>query len=152
MRRCPQCRTVLNEAHIGSARVDGCGSCGGVWFDNVELGAIANSTSTDLLALEDQFLPGGSVPELPSHKECPVCVVALFEFDFPHSPGVRLDACPKCKGIWAEDGELQALYSRMVGSAPGEATSGVETRRAGRQALGLLLSRPCAHCCQLGSD
>jgi len=49
-------------------------------------------------------------------------------------------------GVWADDGELKVLYARMTGAAPEAVRAGVETRRAGRQALGALLSRPCPHC------
>src|SRR5436190_24217070 len=88
MKRCPRCETMLTEVQIGSVRVEGCSGCGGVWFDNAELGAVANTASTDLLALEDQFLPGASAPQRGIQMACPACSVALFEFEFPHSPGV----------------------------------------------------------------
>lgn len=146
MKRCPRCRTMLTEVQIGSVRVDGCSGCGGVWFDMNELGAVANTESTDLLALEDQFLPGDSAPPQQSQMQCPTCQVALFEFEFPHSPGVRLDACPQCKGVWADNGELQALYLRMAGASARSAPATSDARRTGRQALGLLVSRPCPHC------
>src|SRR5437762_2861165 len=129
MKRCPRCQTMLTEVQIGSVRVEGCNGCGGVWFDNAELGAVANTAATDLLALEDQFLPGTFAPQRQTQMVCPTCHVALFEFEFPHSPGVRLDACPQCKGVWADDGELQALYCRMAGAIPGGVPAGVETRR-----------------------
>jgi Zn-finger nucleic acid-binding protein len=146
MKRCPRCLMILAEAQIGPVRVDGCGGCGGVWFDNAELGLAANTESTDLLALEDQFLPSTFSPRRQSQMACPTCHVALFEFEFAHSPGVRLDACPQCKGVWVDDGELKALYTRMAGVTSGGVSPGEDTRRAGRQALGLIVSRPCPRC------
>jgi len=137
---------MLDEAQVGPAQVDGCGGCGGVWFDNAELGTVANASSTDLLALEYQFLPAIDALPRQSKMVCPNCSVAMFEFEFPHSPGVRLDACPECKGVWADDGELKALYARMAGVAAKDAPSCAEPRGTARQAIGLLLSRPCPHC------
>lgn len=148
MKRCPRCKTTLTEVLIDRVRVEGCNGCGGVWFDKNELGAVANTEATDLLALEDQFLPGAFAGQHTSQIACPACAVPMFGFEFPHSPGVRLDACPQCKGVWADDGELHALYLRMVGADPGAAPSDVDARRSGRQALGMLVSRPCPHCQQ----
>lgn len=147
MKRCPRCQHGLSEVRIGSIQVEGCAGCGGVWFDNTELGAVANAQAGDLLALEDQFLPGDTAHAVSSQRMCPQCRVALFAFEFPHSPGVQLDACPQCKGIWADEGELQALYVRMTG-AQAAAAPQVDTHRAARQAMGLLASRPCPRCQQ----
>lgn len=37
---------------------------------------------------------------------CPKCGDKLVEEDFH---GVKIDKCPSCKGIWLDDGELDAL-------------------------------------------
>src|SRR5262245_6555551 len=105
-KNCPRCGTGLEETEVGALRVDGCNGCGGVWFDNKELGAIAQSQSAELKALEERFLPGAAVT-VAGEMNCPVCEVLLFEFEFKHSPGIKLDACPQCRGIWADEGELQ---------------------------------------------
>ena len=146
MKRCPRCQLGLAEARIGPVQVDGCSACGGVWFDNAELGAVANAESNNLLALEDQFLHGMSSPELHSQTICPNCNVKMFDFEFPHSPGVRLDACPQCKGVWADDGELKAIYAHMTGHTTGEVEPMEDSRRIGRQAIGVLLSNTCPQC------
>ena len=146
MKRCPRCQTMLTEINVGAVRVDGCGGCGGVWFDQAELGAVANAETTNLLALEDQFLPGPCADQPQAPMMCPSCSVPLFEFEYPHSPGVRLDACPQCKGTWADNGELKAIYVRLTGIQHREDTADVDARRSGRQAVGLLQSRPCPHC------
>ena len=146
MKRCPRCRTNLAEVRISNVAVDGCTGCGGVWFDNSELGAVANTASTDLLALEDQFLPGTTASRAKQELICPCCAVDLFEFEFPHSPGVRVNGCPQCKGVWTDDGELKAIYTRMVGAAHVAEEPASDARNTARHALGILVSRPCHNC------
>lgn len=38
--------------------------------------------------------------------KCPRCAVALVEKEANH---VKLDACPKCDGVWLDAGELEQL-------------------------------------------
>jgi uncharacterized protein len=146
MKRCPRCRHQLNQVQLGSVHVDGCGGCGGVWFDNTELHTVAQTQAADMLALEDQFLPGDSSRIPVGDMTCPNCNIPLYGFSFPQLPGIQLDACSQCKGIWADDGELQALYARMLGTQTAAAPAAVDTHRAGRQAMGILASRPCPQC------
>ena len=44
---------------------------------------------------------------------CPVCLARLDTFEFKHFPGITLDGCGKCRGIWAEDGELRQIAERI---------------------------------------
>lgn len=147
---CPRCNTSLEETVVGSVHVDGCNGCGGVWFDNRELGTIAQAQSADLKSLEDRFLPGAAAVTA-GDMTCPVCNVLLFEFEFKHSPGIKLDACPQCRGIWADDGELQAIHDRVMLSLAQTATArpterAMTTRQKARQAVSFLASRNCPTC------
>lgn len=148
MKRCPRCKGFLKETLIGGLHVDGCDTCGGVWFDHAELGTVVQTDAGDLLAIEDQFLPFTGAPRNLGAMACPNCHVRLYPFEFPHSPGIELDACPQCKGIWADNGELQTLYIRVQGSRAGVAPANAapDARLAGRQALGILAGRPCPNC------
>ena len=57
---------------------------------------------------------------------CPVCSSELQEFEFKHAPGIKLNGCPQCKGIWADEGELDDLYRRMHPQAAGIDIGGSE--------------------------
>ena len=144
MKRCPRCGEMLAPVQVGAAQVDGCCGCGGVWFNNAELGAVTSADASDLLALEDLFLPGPTLPATTKALICPECHVTLYSFAFPQAPQVRLDACPSCKGIWADDGELQALYSaaKCIAHVP----QIPDPRRAARQAHDLFRPRHCSGC------
>lgn len=57
--------------------------------------------------------------ELQLDLECPRCGVALVETESEH---VKIDTCPKCKGVWLDAGELEQL--RLVNRQRG-VTGGV---------------------------
>lgn len=105
----------LKEQTVGSLTIDGCDQCGGVWFDANELGALATTGQTAVGWAEQLFEPGGIAETVEGEGVlCPKCGVALYGFEFKHTPGVRLDACPECKGIWVDDRELEAISARML--------------------------------------
>jgi uncharacterized protein len=150
-KQCPRCGSGLEETVVGAIRVDGCNGCGGVWFDQKELGIIAQSQSSELKALEERFLPSAAAMNPDGDMTCPVCDILLFEFEFKHSPGIKLDACPQCRGIWADDGELQAIYDRIMHSLSQAATARpvsrpMTTHQKARQAVHFLTNSACPKC------
>jgi Zn-finger nucleic acid-binding protein len=110
---CPRCSKPLTEVKVGDLLIDGCNRCGGVWFDSTGLAEIARTQAAHLKELDDFFTRTAKTRELKSRGSCPKCSVPLFEFEFAHSPGIKLDACPVCKGIWMDDGELKQMYNRI---------------------------------------
>jgi Zn-finger nucleic acid-binding protein len=151
MKSCPRCGTGLNDTHVGNIHVDGCIGCGGVWFDARELSGLAHGSSGNLRILEDRFWPGLTGLDKNDQAVCPNCSVALVQFEFPHSPGIPLDGCLQCKGIWVDDGELAAIQGRMaeLSHQPrAETVAREDTRSRSRQALGFLAQVECASCQQ----
>jgi Zn-finger nucleic acid-binding protein len=143
----------LRETSLGAVRVDGCDGCGGVWFDHQELTAVARTQAAQLQALEDRFQPSAFPPERQSKMLCPTCQVELFEFEFKHSPGIKLDGCRQCQGIWVDDGELQAISQRLAGASAGASPAPTvpppreaSVRAKARQVCSTLLSFPCPQC------
>ena len=160
MKKCPRCDHALTETDYGGIRVDGCHGCGGVWFDGHEL-TVATQQSAGLHHLEQQFAPGTS-DQRRQQMSCPNCPVELVAFQFPHSPGITLDGCPQCKGIWVDDGELTAIADRLSkaqteaarrpapAAAPRPATT--DARAKARQALSFLKNVQCTGCQQLNPE
>ncbi len=146
---CPRCNTVLSEAAIGDIRVDGCTTCGGVWFDDHELTSVVYQHAAELPELESRFHSGGAGWQ---RKEqgltCPVCDSPLVQFQFKHTPGIPVNGCPGCKGLWLDDGELAAIDERVRGCAPAPARTQPrqDPRVAARQALGFLRHVLCTQC------
>lgn len=147
---CPRCGSALSDRTFGSVTLEGCATCGGLWFDHQELTRLTRDPSVGLMAVERAFSQALAGYDGSGEMRCPRCAVALYAFSFPHTPGVMLDACPQCKGIWLDDGELQAIHERIQAAraqAAAPVADIVETQRERlREAASFLLSVPCSAC------
>ncbi|MCC7262577.1 MAG: zf-TFIIB domain-containing protein [Candidatus Latescibacteria bacterium] len=47
---------------------------------------------------------------------CPVCKAELKALD---RQGIEIDACPQCRGVWLDRGELEKIIERTVGEGEG---------------------------------
>jgi len=115
MRVCPVCGKPLLQRCVARLYVDGCNDCGGVWFDQNELTTLARSDPEAMKILDAQFRnplhkPAGRA----GTRRCPVCSVGLQQ-ELRNAPGIKVDGCRRCKGIWLDDGELTALYAILQG-------------------------------------
>jgi len=113
MRTCPIDSESLAEVMVGNVAVDVCSVCGGKWFDGGELNLVVKQGLPVLaqLDLDHPNTTGKSVP--PGGKACPRCGERLVPFSFKHAPGVVLEGCRKCKGIWADHGKLTQLALKL---------------------------------------
>jgi uncharacterized protein len=144
---CPRCSAALTECTFGATAIDGCSTCGGVWFDSQELNKLTRDPSVGLMEVEralERVLASSGAGDM----HCPKCAQPLREFSFPHTPNVKLDACPGCKGIWADDGELGTIAQRIADNRPAATTpTHADTvRLQARTLTGFLLSCPCHKC------
>lgn len=126
--QCPCCDTLLAPDSAAGVQVDACPKCAGIWFDGGELARLAQARPGCLAGLEhrhDSGLAGGQIAPRLGGRLCPVCRVFMREFEFPWAPGIRLDGCTGCHGIWADDGELTriealAAQHRRQAAAPSQ--------------------------------
>jgi Zn-finger nucleic acid-binding protein len=146
---CPRCQVVLREHTLGSVVVDGCDACGGLWFDTDELARLARGGQETVVAAEGAFAPPAPLPDtMPLKGLCPRCRVPLYAFEYAHTPGVTLDACPDCRGVWIDDGELEAIGRRLAPKAPAApaAATRPSVRCRARRAAAFMRRVPCARC------
>jgi len=125
---------------VGALVVEGCDQCGGVWFDVNELGALAQAGKATV-GWAEQLFEASTEPLEVDEALCPQCGVALYPFEFKHTPGITLDACPRCRGIWVDDRELEALAARMQAKGPA-----ADPRQRTRTAAAVLQQFPCPAC------
>ncbi len=113
MRRCPKCDELLWQRTFDGVSLEGCKSCGGTWFDARELDQILQKP--DLLAIvENAFRKGEQPPMRPRATNlCPVCRKPLIAFQHPKIPNVILESCPKCHGVWADEGKLSEIHKAL---------------------------------------
>ena len=152
VRRCPRCGEALRRWTLGATQLDGCDTCGGVWFDADELRSIATS-GDGLDQAEETFSPGlaGAVGD--GDGKCPACRTELKKFSFPYAKAIELDGCPDCKGIWFDDGELEQLAQRVPKQhRPPQAKGGLPPAAQAALVSGLVNPRPCPACEALNPD
>lgn len=113
MRICPRCTKVLEERVVLEVTLEGCPGCGGAWFDRGELNAIAKRDPSALTAIDQAFRNTLTQPPYERALRCPVCLDTLERFEFEHFPGVAVDGCKRCRGVWVDDGELTQIAERI---------------------------------------
>lgn len=119
MMHCPSCRHALVAEERCGQTVDRCRSCGGLWLDATELGALVRQTP--LPAHTD---PAHTDPARYTGTRglaCPRCQVALEPFNYAHDSGVHINRCGDCDGIWLEHGQLELLVQYRTGTAATQA-------------------------------
>ena len=111
MRACPRCITTLREARGPSMVIDMCTECGGAYFDHGELAKLARDQAASFEKLEALVDPEDE--PAPSSREesiaCPGCGDEMERYQYAFCSGIMLDRCPKCSGLWVDEGELQAI-------------------------------------------
>ncbi len=110
--RCPHCstNTLHGQPSKRGDQVTVCTTCRGVWLDQGQLHEFTSRPRE----LEAQ-LREGLGKRKPSNQQCPRCSCGLEE-GWLDNPGMTLDECPECGGLWFNNGELD----RVVAAGPGE--------------------------------
>jgi len=111
----------LSSKSAGEFTLDMCyGGCGGIWFDATELQRVSARAAATL----------HTIWQLPTREDesegprlCPRCPKQQLELKwFSEARKVEIDQCPKCGGIWLDDGEFTHVYEeikkRRASSAP----------------------------------
>ncbi|RLB55562.1 MAG: hypothetical protein DRJ42_05920 [Deltaproteobacteria bacterium] len=119
MKRCPGCSEPLFRRPFGALELDGCRSCGGVWFDGGELGQAARAYP-DALREADRFFRQGLQPSLAPQRldVCPSCSGSLADGEHPSFVGIAMRMCAACRGVFLPEGSGAALTARLTGEAP----------------------------------
>lgn len=107
---CPRCREELSRGRLAGRPLRGCRHCGGLWLQRADLLALLRRAPKQLMVADDKF-PNviGTGWEALGKKHCPLCGRVLKEAELKQVPGLRIDLCPECDGVWFDDGELRAL-------------------------------------------
>lgn len=110
---CPVCDHPLTAIDTGPVVVDACvGGCGGIWFDNFELGKLnrAGQPASDILIPVNRTASLKPHGDASARRDCPRCarVVMMRHFVSPQRR-VEVDECPACGGCWLDAGELAGL-------------------------------------------
>jgi Zn-finger nucleic acid-binding protein len=114
-RPCPRCSTSLSVTAIGSAFLEECGACGGVWVDAQSFQQICQSKEQ-----QAAYVGAGSPlapptlgmadrhPEDVRYVKCPACGRLMNRMNFARHSGVVVDVC-KQHGTWFDRDELREI-------------------------------------------
>ncbi|MGI5842688.1 MAG: zf-TFIIB domain-containing protein [Candidatus Xenobium sp.] len=122
--RCPACRNIAMTPEVDSTsglEIDTCPECGGTWFDSEELSRFLEGGT-----LKQAFLQVADVEPLQSvgftlttrARGCPRCRIRMEERMFSD---VTLDICPRCQGLFFDDGELRRVLAKYEKGEGGDA-------------------------------
>lgn len=107
-KKCPRCRRRGMDLtwHQG-IEIDFCVHCGGLWFDQRELEKIILAQDPNFPAdyqIVEHLGKLTRVTELP----CPNCKIPyLEEYAYLQGNPLKIEVCPKCFGLWLDEGELE---------------------------------------------
>jgi uncharacterized protein len=113
--KCPACKGPLLEKNASGMALDVCyGGCGGIWFDAAELERVSARAATSLHSI---WQIKRSNVQLTEPRLCPRCPEQVLDRKwFSDLQQVEIDQCPKCAGIWLDDGEFTRIYEEIKGA------------------------------------
>jgi Zn-finger nucleic acid-binding protein len=111
---CPGCGLRLTTGQLGSAPLQLCPACGGVWLDVPALRELLQAGSTTVMRLFGKRRSGGA----PLHSGlpaggCPHCGTAMGRVAVPDVPNAPIFACAPCRGFWLTGLALEQLASSL---------------------------------------
>ena len=112
--KCPACSSSLTERTAGALTADICeAGCGGVYLDRFELSRVDEATEVEGEALlEWAAAEQGGRRKRPDHDKryhCPRCEMIMMRHQFKPQIPIMVDTCPKCAGVWLDQGELVGI-------------------------------------------
>jgi Zn-finger nucleic acid-binding protein len=99
----------MSQTSIAGQSVEQCGTCGGCWFDALELSAAMNATELDARSSN----PAGDAP---IEINCPRCKTNVAYSTYAYDSGIPINRCPACHGVWLQQGQLQRLVNYRLSS------------------------------------
>jgi len=145
MPTCPRCDGSITMRSVRGIMTEGCDACGGLWLQAGQLNAFARSGTETLVEAEELFRAVGKTSQAAGEMNCPHCDKPLYNFELPQAPGVRLDACPECRGVWIDDRELADLSARLAESGGDAGASSARASADTDDAEGRRVPCPSCH-------
>ena len=116
--KCPRDGATLDKVNLLNLELDKCHKCDGIWFDRGELERVRDAKIENAEEILEQKYGDPEFEEgtVENHMRCPRCVDArLQRRGYTYVNPVEIDCCEKCRGIWIDDGELNAIIGEKKG-------------------------------------
>lgn len=137
--RCPRCRLHLRAVQVGSALLQECSRCQGIWADAGSLEKICDEADNRSALLgQAESLPAEGTPLEKNirYVPCPVCQKLMNRVNFARCSQVVVDVCKK-HGTWFDRDELRRIveFIQSGGLANARAREVAELEEKRRRAL-----------------
>lgn len=108
--KCPKCSAqVMSLDNIDGVQIHSCEKCKGIWLNKGELNIVVHPIEGDLEYCSTDNLKEDMI----SDYACPQCEELMSKVNFISYSDIILDYCRKCKGIWLNKGELDAINAEI---------------------------------------
>lgn len=126
---CPRCSLELERKIVRgrTTEIDRCAKCGGIWFDDGEIGEIIGAGPGRI------NVPAAA--RMNEKESCPRCRKPLHAFAYPGTMTI-VEGCRSCAGLWLDAGELEEIRKT-------QSTSRMECPRCGAEQP---RAEACAQC------
>lgn len=112
--RCPRCNVALEPGELQGVDVLECPSCKGLWLKAEDLRRLKDDRDESLRWVDFDLFAAARNHGHPSRLKCPVCGLAMEALAYEHS-SVRVDLCPRDRGVWLDGGELGRIVEALEG-------------------------------------
>jgi Zn-finger nucleic acid-binding protein len=116
--KCPRDGTPLAKVNLLDLELDKCHKCDGIWFDPGELERLRDLKVEDVEEILEQKYGDPEFEEgtVDDYMRGPRCSDARLQRQgYTYVNPVNIDRCEKCRGIWIDDGELNAIIGEKKG-------------------------------------
>jgi Zn-finger nucleic acid-binding protein len=121
--QCPKCDQSLQAHKVEGQQIDRCPQCKGKWFQQGELQTAKDAAAPDLRWLDFEIWK-----HLDHYRfsvlnvTCPQCIIPMLAITYG-ATDVELDYCPKCQGVWLDEGEFGRIISALAKEATTKSVS-----------------------------
>jgi Zn-finger nucleic acid-binding protein len=109
---CPRCRAEMQAVQVGSARVQECPACSGVWLDTETFAEVCTSREEQAAVLHFSAASAPAREAAPEatvrYVPCPACGKLMNRVNFQRISGVVVDVCRE-HGTWFDADELRRI-------------------------------------------
>jgi len=112
--QCPRCDVALIAHGVEGVEIDKCPQCKGLWFQQGELRDAKDVAAPDVRWLDFEIwkhMDHFRFSVLP--LICPKCKIPMVAVSYGDTD-VEVDYCPKCQGIWLDEGEFERIIHALT--------------------------------------
>ena len=104
--KCPRCSATMETVQIEDVQIDRCTKCGGLWFDEFELGDLRPKKGSEKI---DTGHADKSNQSSQKQMACPKCSTLMLRMVDAQQPHIWYESCEVCHGSFLDAGEFKDM-------------------------------------------